>query len=92
MLGTCYLMLYSTNMNTFHLTIASVGESKFDGAATAVTLPGVDGELTVLAHHEPLVTILKPGNISVNVNGETKKFDIEGGVLECSANRVVVLL
>lgn len=79
--------------NTFHLTIASVGETRFDGAAISATLPGSAGEFTVLAHHEPLVTTLKRGRVTVKAeNAETKVFDIEDGVLECSGNRVVVLL
>ncbi len=80
-------------MNTFHLTIASVGETRFDGPAVSATLPGTAGEFTVLAHHEPIVTILKAGIITVKeTTGESKKFDIESGVLECSGSRVVVLL
>ena len=79
-------------MSTFHLTIASVGESRFDGAAVSVTLPGAAGELTLLAHHEPIVTTLKAGTITVRTSGERKEFQIESGVLECSSNRAVVLL
>lgn len=79
--------------DTFHLTIASVGETRFDGAALSVTLPGAAGEFTVLAHHEPIVTTLKPGTITVReTEGTPKQFTIESGVLECSGSRVVVLL
>ena len=79
--------------NTFHVTIASVGETRFDGVATSVTLPGADGELTVLPHHEPLVTTLKSGTITVReAAGEKKEFLVESGILEVSGNRAVVLL
>ncbi len=84
--------------NTFHLTIASVGETRFDGAAASVTLPGADGELTLLPHHEPIVTTLNLGTIRVRLPdqgkglGGTREFKIESGVLECSHNRAVVLL
>ena len=79
--------------DTFHLIIASVGQTRFDGATLSATLPGASGELTVLAHHEPIVTTLKSGRITVRETiGEPKHFDIEGGVLEMSANRAVVLL
>ena len=78
--------------NTFHLVIASVGETRFDSAAESATLPGVDGVLTVLPHHEAFVTILKKGTINVKASGEQRDFEIEGGVLECSGNRAVVLL
>ena len=78
---------------TFNLTIASVAETRFDGPAISVTLPGEDGELTVLAHHEPIVTTLRAGKISVKeANGEHKTYDVESGVLEVSNNRAIVLL
>jgi len=82
----------SAASNTFHLIIASVGDTKFDASAESATLPGIDGELTILAHHEPIVTILKSGTVRVKTNGEQKEFEIDGGVLECSGNRAVVLL
>lgn len=78
---------------TFHLVIASVGETRFDGAAVSATFPGTAGEFTVLPHHEPLVTTLKPGTIVVRETlGDPKSYRVEGGVVECSGNRVVVLL
>jgi F-type H+-transporting ATPase subunit epsilon len=83
----------SDHPNTFHLVIASVGETRFDGAAVSVTLPGESGQFTVLPHHEALVTTLKPGTIIVHESiGEPKSYDVESGVIECSGNRVVVLL
>ncbi len=78
--------------NTFHLVIASVGETLFDGAAVSATVPGEAGEFTVLPNHEPLVTTLRPGKITVKTTLDTKEFEVESGVLECSGARVVVLL
>jgi len=85
--------------NTFHLIIASVGETRFDGAAVSATFPGAAGEFTVLPRHEPLVTTLRRGTITVRLSsqagesqGDQKSFDVESGVLECTGNRVVVLL
>ena len=80
-------------MKTFHLTIASVGETYFDGQAVSATLPGSDGELTVLANHEPFVTALRTGSITVKLTeGEAKTFKTENGILEFSGNRAVVLM
>lgn len=87
--------------NTFHLTIASVGETRFDGPAISATIPTMGGEITILAHHQPLVATLKKGTITVREHaapsdGEPastgKEFSIENGVLEISGNRAVVLL
>ena len=85
--------------DTFHLILASVGETLFDGAVVSVTFPGAAGEFTVLPHHEALVTTMKAGSITVRLPapaGETateeRSFPITGGVVECSGNRAVVLL
>lgn len=79
--------------NTFHLVIASVGETQFDGEVQSATLPGSAGDLTVLANHEPLVTTLKKGTISLkDASGGKKEYSVEDGVLEVSGNRAVVLL
>ena len=80
-------------VHTFHMTVASVGETRFDGAAASATLPGTAGEFTILPHHEPIVTTLKPGVLTVRVSGAPPQtFTIESGILECSNNRAVVLL
>jgi F-type H+-transporting ATPase subunit epsilon len=78
---------------TFHLTIAKVGENLFDGEAESVTLPGVEGVFTVLAHHEPFVSELKKGTASVRTATGVQTFPLhEGGVAEVSNNQVTVLL
>ncbi len=79
--------------STFHLVIASVGKTQFDGKVQSATLPGSAGDLTVLAHHEPFVTTLKKGTISLkDASGDKKEYSVEDGVLEVSGNRAVVLL
>ena len=78
--------------DTFHLVVASVGETKFDGAAQSATIPTTGGEITVLPKHEALVATLKPGSITVRASLGEKTFDVDSGVVECANNRVVVLL
>jgi F-type H+-transporting ATPase subunit epsilon len=81
-------------MNTFHLTISRVGENLFDGEATSVTLPGVEGMFEVLAHHEAFVSPLKPGEArAVDASGTSHRFALpEGGLAEVSHNQATVLL
>ena len=81
------------SVNTFRLVIASVSDTKFDGAAVSATMPGSGGEFTLLSHHEPFVSTLKKGKITVRQSGGVdREFDVSGGVVECSAGRAVVLL
>lgn len=78
---------------TFHLTIASVSESLFDGEAVSATFPGAAGMLTVLAHHEPLVTTLVPGTVAVQAtDGVERRFEVSTGVLEVSNNQATLIL
>lgn len=78
---------------TFHLTIAKVGQNLFDGEALAVTLPGVEGVFTVMAHHEAFVTPLKAGEAVVETADGTKEsYTIERGIAEVSSNQATVLL
>lgn len=78
--------------NVLTLTITKVNELLFSGEAHSVTIPGSEGEMTILPHHEPLITILKAGTIVVKAEGEKKEFDIEKGMLETSNNQVTVLV
>ena len=78
-----------------HLVIAKVDQVFFDGEADSVTLPGANGVLTVLTHHEPLVTTLKAGTVVVhasNLAGGEVSFPVESGVLEVNAEGASVLL
>jgi F-type H+-transporting ATPase subunit epsilon len=74
------------------VSIASIAEPLFSGEAESITVPGVSGEMTILAHHEALITTLKPGIVTVRVNGEKKQFNVTHGVLEVSNNTANVLL
>lgn len=78
--------------STFTLTISKVNELVFQGDVTSVTFPGSEGEFTVLPQHEPLITLLQRGTITVRVAGEEKTFPIEKGVLEASHGQVTVLV
>ena len=77
-----------------HLVIAKVDEVLFDGEAYSLTVPGADGEMTVLGSHMPLITTLKPGEARVRVapNAELQTFPIQGGILEVRSDGATVIL
>ncbi len=75
-----------------HVVIAKVNEVYFDGEALSLTAPGAEGELTVLPHHESLITTLKAGTITVRTQNGSQTFEITGGVLEVHPDGATVLL
>lgn len=80
-------------MNTFHVTIARVDTVLFDAEAAFATVPGCDGELTIMAGHKPLITPLTSGTITVtNEDRGTESFSIDSGTLELHDNRVCILV
>ncbi len=79
-------------MSTFPLTITKLDSAIHSGEVESLTAPGVEGELTVLKNHVPLVTSLRSGVITIK-NGEgVQTFDVEKGILEVSKSGTTVLL
>ena len=57
-----------------------------------LVVPGVDGEITVLPNHAPLLTSLKAGAIKSIKNGnEDHYIAISGGFIEVIGNKVTIL-
>lgn len=77
-----------------HVVIAKVDEVLFEGEAYSLTVPGASGEMTVLGHHEPLITTLRSGTITVRLFDEAKprQLNIAGGVLEVRVDGATVIL
>lgn len=59
--------------------------------ATSITLPTKTGTITVLPKHEPIVSALNPGVLSVTVEGKPSFYAIGGGVVETDGETVTVL-
>jgi F-type H+-transporting ATPase subunit epsilon len=56
-----------------------------------VVAPGVEGQLGILPHHAPLMTILQAGELIVKKGGEEEILAISGGFLEVRPDHVIVL-
>lgn len=53
--------------------------------------PGISGQLAILPHHAPLMTMLEPGELCLRRGGEETFVAISGGFLEVLQDRVVIL-
>ncbi len=59
---------------------------------TQVTVPTTSGEITVLADHIPLVSVLKPGVLEIKTaEGKMEIMSVSGGFLEVMRDKIVVL-
>ena len=59
--------------------------------AASVTVPGADGDMTVMVGHAPTITMLRPGLLRVEVNDAVQEFVVTGGFAEIGATGMSVL-
>jgi len=64
------------------VTLISPDRSVFDGEATAVVAPAYDGEVGILSHHAPFMTLLGEGRLVVRTDGAVQRFKVRGGFLQ----------
>ena len=80
-------------MSTTQLQLKIVTPEKiiFEGPIDQVTLPTMDGEITVLKGHEALMSVLASGEVVAVHDGEHIPFALVGGFLEVKNNTAVIL-
>ncbi|WP_375261413.1 F0F1 ATP synthase subunit epsilon [Palleronia sp.] len=59
--------------------------------ASAVKIPGVEGDLTAMANHVPLITTLRPGVLHVEGEQGTDEYVVTGGFAQITPEGVSVL-
>lgn len=60
-------------------------------AATAVQLPGMEGDLTAMPEHAPLLTTLRPGVVIVTAEDGTSEYVVTGGFADITPKATSVL-
>lgn len=78
-------------MATFHFDLVSPEKIAFSGEVEQVDIPGSEGDFGVMAGHAPLVATLRPGIMTVTVNGKQEKIIVLGGLAEISEKGLTVL-
>ena len=73
------------------LEIVTPERLAYSDTVDAVVLPGSEGELGVLPHHAPLLTMLGVGELRIRKSGAEESFAIVGGFLQVRPDRVVVM-
>lgn len=74
-----------------NLEILTPEQSIYQGEASLVQLPGIDGLFEILDNHAPLISVLSEGKVKIKVGNDFKYFDINGGVVEVMNNKILVL-
>src|SRR5512139_747216 len=78
-------------MATFKLEIVTAERMIFSDEVSAVIAWGVGGQLGILPHHAPLMTMLQPGDLMIRKDKQEEYLAISGGFLEVRPDKVIIL-
>ncbi|MCL2616262.1 MAG: ATP synthase F1 subunit epsilon [Defluviitaleaceae bacterium] len=76
--------------NKFNLKVITPNRIPYEGEAEMVILPGVQGELAIMADHMPLVVALTYGIMTIRNDSEDKVASVLSGFAEVVNNQVTV--
>ena len=78
-------------MATFHFELVSPEKIAFSGDVDQVDVPGTEGDFGVLADHAPLISLIRPGIMTVYSGGEQIRIVVLGGLAEVGPDGLTVL-
>ncbi len=77
--------------DTFKFELVSPERVLLSEDAEQVVLPGVQGDFAVLPSHAPMLSMLRPGVLDVDLPGGTRRVFVKGGFAEVEPDRLTVL-
>ncbi|HEX7319772.1 MAG TPA: F0F1 ATP synthase subunit epsilon [bacterium] len=75
----------------FKLEIVTPERLMFSDDIDVLTTPTTQGEISIMAHHVPLVTMIAPGEIKIKKNKEISFMTVTGGFIQVAMNKVTLL-
>ncbi|MFA6918440.1 MAG: ATP synthase F1 subunit epsilon [Candidatus Gracilibacteria bacterium] len=78
-------------MKEIKLKIVTPEKVLYEGMVEAVSFPTVDGEITVLPHHIPIIAAIKAGELKIKKAGKDEFFHVTKGVLEVDGEMITLL-
>jgi F-type H+-transporting ATPase subunit epsilon len=78
-------------MTTFHFELVSPAKLLFEGPVESVVVPGIEGDMTIMANHAALMTSLRPGVVTVADGKGSKRLFVRGGFADVNAKGLTIL-
>ncbi|APX22114.1 MAG: ATP synthase F1 subunit epsilon [Rhodobacteraceae bacterium] len=76
--------------DTMQFDLVSPERSLLSAQASSVSIPGSEGDLTAGPGHEPTITTLRPGILTVVTEKGTEEFVVTGGFVEIGDGMTVL--
>ena len=78
-------------MSPMRLEIITAEQEVYSEDVDVLVAPGLEGQLGILPHHAPLMTVIQPGEIMIRKDGEESYLAVTGGFMEVLGNKVTIL-
>ncbi len=76
-----------------YLEIITPDKKLFEGEVSLIKIPGSKGDFEILKNHAPIISTLEKGTIKIqDSNNKEHFFEVDGGVIENKANKIIVLV
>lgn len=77
--------------STFYLEVVTPGRTFFEGEVESIIVPGVEGEIGILADHLPVVIALKDGQLKIKTEAEWKEAIVHGGFIQVEHKKSTIM-
>jgi len=78
-------------MSPIKLDVITAEHQVMSDDVDVVVAPGIVGELGILPHHAPLITMLQSGELLIRKGHEETYMAVTGGFLEIRPDKIIVL-
>ena len=78
-------------MAKLHFSLVAPERELYAGEVDQVDAPGAEGDFGVMFGHEPFMTTLRPGAVTVRDGAATRVFTIEGGFADVTPESFTIL-
>jgi F-type H+-transporting ATPase subunit epsilon len=78
-------------MAKLHFSLVSPERELYAGEVDQVDAPGAEGDFGVLQGHEPFMTTLRSGRVTVTSGSARRVFEIEGGFADVTPESFTLL-
>jgi F-type H+-transporting ATPase subunit epsilon len=78
-------------MTTFNFELVSPAKLLFEGQVQSVVVPGLEGDMTIMANHAALMTSMRPGVVTIADGKGSKRLFVRGGFADVNAAGLTIL-
>ncbi|GAB3171971.1 hypothetical protein GCM10027059_41140 [Myceligenerans halotolerans] len=80
-------------MAELNVDLVATDRKVWSGTARMVVAPSAEGEVGILAGHQPLLAVLRPGRVTVRTDdGVAVEAQVDGGFVSVDENLVTIVV